>query len=125
MQEALDPNFGQSEIEELRKELHRMELRYNSLLKEQAKIVSEAERAIDKKEQIEMKYVASVKKETVKQKQPETSNQLKNSIRNIKDNQNKIMKSLQDTEKMLSRKENDLENMAQQIEDSLAELKML
>lgn len=120
MQEALDPNFGQSEIEELRKELHRMELRYNSLLKEQAKIVSEAERAIDKKEQIEMKYVASVKKETVKQKQPETSNQLKNSIRNIKDNQNKIIKSLQDTEKMLSRKENDLENMAQQIEDSLA-----
>jgi hypothetical protein len=29
-----------------------MELRYNSLLKEQAKIVAEAERAIDKKEQI-------------------------------------------------------------------------
>lgn len=29
-----------------------MELRYNSLLKEQSKIVAEAERAIDKKEQI-------------------------------------------------------------------------
>lgn len=49
MQEALDPNVGQSEIEELKKELHRMELRYNSLLKEQSKIVAEAERAIDKK----------------------------------------------------------------------------
>lgn len=72
-----------------------------------------------------MKYVASVKKETIKQKQPATSNQLKNAMRSIKDNQNKIMKSLQDTEKMLSRKENDLENMAQQIEDSVAELKSL
>lgn len=108
MQEALDPNVGQSEIEELKKELHRMELRYNSLLKEQSKIVAEAERAIDKKEQIEMKYVASVKKETLKQKAPATSNQLKNAMRSIKENQNKIMKSLQDTEKMLSKKESDL-----------------
>ncbi len=106
MQEALDPNVGQSEIEELKKELHRMELRYNSLLKEQAKIVAEAERAIDKKEQIEMKYLASTKKETLKQKSPATSNQLKNAMRNIRDNQNKIMKSLQETEKSLSRKEN-------------------
>ncbi len=49
MQEALDPNVGQSEIEELKKELHRMELRYASLIKEQTKILSEAERAIDKR----------------------------------------------------------------------------
>ncbi len=83
-----------------------MELRYNSLLKEQAKIVAQAERAIDKKQQIEMKYVASMKKDTSKQKTPATSNQLKNSLKLIKDNQNKIMKSLQDTEKLLSRKEN-------------------
>lgn len=55
-----------------------------------------------------MKYVASVKKETLKQKAPATSNQLKNAMRSIKENQNKIMKSLQDTEKMLSKKESDL-----------------
>lgn len=35
MQETLDPNVGQSEIEQLKRELHRMQLRYNSLLKEQ------------------------------------------------------------------------------------------
>ena len=40
MQEALDPNVGQSEIEELKKELHRMELKYNSLIKEQDKITT-------------------------------------------------------------------------------------
>ena len=125
MQEALDPNVGQSEIEELKKELHRMELRYSSLLKEQSKILAEAERAIDKKEQIEIKYVASVKKESVKGKEPTTSNQLKNSMKVTKDNMNKILRSLQDTEKQLSRKESDLENMAQQIEDSLTDLRQL
>ena len=83
-----------------------MQLRYNSLLKEQSKILAEAERAIDKKEQIQIKYMASVKKETMKQKEPATSNQLKNAMRSIRDNQNKIMKSLQDTEKVLSRREN-------------------
>jgi len=62
-----------------------------------------------------MKYVATMKKDTSKQKIPATSNQLKSSLKMIKDNQNKIMKSLQDTEKLLSRKENELENMAQNI----------
>ena len=38
MQETLDPNVGKSEIEELTKELHRMELKYQSLLKAQEKI---------------------------------------------------------------------------------------
>ena len=61
----------------------------------------------------------------MKQKEPATSNQLKNAMRSIRDNQNKIMKSLQDTEKILSRKENELENVAQQIEDSLADLRAL
>ena len=97
MQEALDPNVGQSEIEELKAELHRMELRYNSLLKEHAKIIAEAQRAIDKKQQIEIKYVASMKKDSVKHKSPATSNQLKTSLKLIKDNHGKIMKSLQDT----------------------------
>ena len=125
MQEDLNPDVGQSEIEELKKELHRMELRHNSLLKEQKKILVDAERAIDKKDQIEMKYVASVKKEGAKGKQPANSNQLKNNMRNIQDNMGKILRSLNDTEKQLSRRENDLEGMAQQIEDSLTDLKQL
>ena len=54
----------------------------------------------------------------VKQKQPETSNQLKNVMKNTKENLAKIMKSLQDTEKLLSRKEGELENIAQHIDDT-------
>lgn len=69
--------------------------------------------------------MASTKKDTSKQKNPATSNQLKNTLKSIKENQGKIMKSLQDTEKSLSRKENELENMSQNIEESLNELRLL
>lgn len=118
MQEALDPNVGQSEIEELKKELHRMELRHASLIKEQSKILSEAERAIDKRETIEVRKEAVTKKEPAKKKEPENSNQLKYAMKNAKENQAKIMKSLADTEKMLSKKEGELENIAENIEES-------
>ena len=74
-----------------------MELRYNSLLKEQNKIIADAERAIDKKEQIEIKSLAANKRESVKGKQPTNSNQLKNNMKNIKENMNKILRSLQET----------------------------
>jgi len=33
MQDALDPNIGQSEIVDMKKEIHRMELRYQQLRK--------------------------------------------------------------------------------------------
>jgi chromosome segregation ATPase len=125
MQEALDPNVGQSEIEELKKELHRMELRYASLLKEQSKILSEAERAIDKRETIEVRKESLVKKEPVKQKTPETTNQLKYAMKNAKENQARIMKSLQDTEKLLSKKEGELENINDSIEEGSTDLRRL
>jgi sugar-specific transcriptional regulator TrmB len=46
MQETLDPNVGKSEIEELKKELHRMELKYDSLIKSQEKIITKMLRGI-------------------------------------------------------------------------------
>jgi predicted nucleic acid-binding Zn-ribbon protein len=57
-----------------------------------------------------------VKKEPSKQKQPENTNQLKHVMKNAKENQARIMKSLQDTEKMLSKKEGELESIAENIE---------
>lgn len=71
MQETLDPNVGKSEIEELSKELHRMELKYQSLLKAQEKVNIEMLMAVNKKEDIELKYRAAVKKEPERvKKQP-------------------------------------------------------
>jgi hypothetical protein len=46
-------------------------------------------------------------------------------MKNTKENQAKIMKSLQDTEKMLSKKEGELENIADSIEENGNDLKRL
>lgn len=125
MQEALDPNVGQSEIEDLKKELHRMQLRYNSLIKEQDKILAEAEQALDKKADIELKHIATQKRDVSKKKEPETSGQLKNAMRTHKDNHAKIMKSLQEVEKTLSKKETDLDQINQALENGGEQLRAL
>jgi len=56
IQEALDPEFGQSEIKELQKEIHRMELRLEDLRKRQEQTIQEMERAVHKRETIQLKY---------------------------------------------------------------------
>lgn len=54
------------------------------------------ERAVYKKEDIELKYMAAVKKEPERvKKEPETSIQLKKSLQRARENEAKIMKSLQ------------------------------
>jgi hypothetical protein len=62
MQSTLDPNVGRSENEEIIKELHRMQLRHDSIIKEQDRVIKLMERAVEKKEDIELKHRAAVKK---------------------------------------------------------------
>ncbi len=63
MQEALDPNVGQSEIEDLKKEIHRMELKYHSLTKEQEKITNEMLKTVKNGQANKEKMEALIKKE--------------------------------------------------------------
>ena len=49
MQEALDPNIGQSEISLLKKEIHRMELRLEELRRKQDDMIKEMERSVKKR----------------------------------------------------------------------------
>ena len=55
-QSALDPNVGATEIREMSLEIHRMTLRYASMLKLQEKMISEMERSIYRRESISSKY---------------------------------------------------------------------
>lgn len=57
MQDALDPTVGQTEIQELKKEIHRMELRLDDLRKKQETIIAEMDRAVYKRETIQLKYM--------------------------------------------------------------------
>lgn len=54
-QTALDPNIGASEIREMNREIHRMKLRYASMLKLQEKMIFEMERSVDRRESIHSK----------------------------------------------------------------------
>lgn len=49
-QEALDPEYGQSEIKGMKKEIHRMQLRLTKLKLQQERLTQEMERTIEKRE---------------------------------------------------------------------------
>lgn len=56
IQNALDPEIGQSEIKLLQKDIHRMELRLDELRKRQEQAIQEMERAVYKRQVIIGKY---------------------------------------------------------------------
>jgi chromosome segregation ATPase len=56
MQEALDPSVGQAETTTMKKEIHRMELRYEQLKRRQDQMIQEMERVIHKRDAIQLKY---------------------------------------------------------------------
>ena len=62
MQDSLDPTIGQTEIVAMRKEIHKMELRYDTLRKQQEKMIKDMERAVFKRETIQLKYLPKVEK---------------------------------------------------------------
>ena len=53
-QEAIDPEYGKAEIAGMKKEIHRMELRLNQLQREQERMIVEMEKAIGKREVIQL-----------------------------------------------------------------------
>lgn len=55
MQETVDPSIGQAEVEQMKKEIHRMELIFTSLKKQQEVLIQEMERAVVKRESIKLK----------------------------------------------------------------------
>ena len=68
MQDALDPNIGQTEIVAMKKEIHRMELRYEQLRKKQEEMIKDMERAVFKRETIQLKYLPKVEKKNAQDK---------------------------------------------------------
>jgi hypothetical protein len=62
MQDSLDPTIGQTEIVAMRKEIHKMELRYDVLRKKQETMIKDMERAVFKRETIQLKYLPKVEK---------------------------------------------------------------
>ncbi|KAH6573165.1 hypothetical protein BASA60_006179 [Batrachochytrium salamandrivorans] len=60
-QAALDPNIGATEIREMGLEIHRMKLRYASMLKLQEKMISEMEKSVHRRDSISSRGMAKGK----------------------------------------------------------------
>jgi len=54
-QEALDPSVGENELASMEKEVNRMRSRYETMKRDQEKLIAEMERAIEKRDVIAMK----------------------------------------------------------------------
>jgi len=72
-QEALNPEYGQPEIQGMKKEIHRMKLRLQQLQRQQEKMIQEMELAIAKRETIQLNSLHLI---TGKAKDPEKATQM-------------------------------------------------
>ena len=54
--DALDPSIGLVEITEMNSEIHRMNLRYTSLIKTQEKMVQDMEKSVYRRESITERF---------------------------------------------------------------------
>ena len=68
MQDHLDPSICQTEIVAMKKEIHRMELRYEQLRKKQEEMIKDMERSVFKRETIQLKYLPKVEKKNAQDK---------------------------------------------------------
>ncbi|XXQ37158.1 Coiled-coil domain-containing protein 40 [Plasmodiophora brassicae] len=58
-QQAIDPEVGQAEVEEMRREVHRMELRLNALKRAQEELMEDSLRTIEKRNDIQIRHLNS------------------------------------------------------------------
>lgn len=56
MQEALDPTVGESEVQAMQREIHRMKLRLEALKRDQERLVKDLERAVQMREDISVRF---------------------------------------------------------------------
>jgi len=117
MQEALDPNIGQSEIQLLKKEIHRMELRLEELRKKQEGMINEMERAVFKRETIQLKYMKNDDGESKKPKDKENKTQIAKHIETLKSTLQQTTKSSKQLENNVKQRQNELEAINSQIEE--------
>lgn len=82
MQDHLDPSIGQTEIVAMKKEIHRMELRYEQLRKKQEEMIKDMERSVFKRETIQLKYLPKVEKKNAQDKS--SQGKLSRQIANLK-----------------------------------------
>jgi chromosome segregation ATPase len=86
----------------MKKEIHRMELRYEQLKRRQDQMIQEMERVIHKRDAIQLKY------EPKAQQDPNSGLQVKRQLTSLRSNLKLAMQSAQETENRTRQREDDL-----------------
>lgn len=114
MQEALDPNLGQSDAQAMKKEIHRMELRLSQLKRKQESMIVEMERTITKRDAISLKYEPKAKQN----KAASSTANMKRQVQSLKNNLKLCTSANADAEQKIQQRESELEQLHQTLTQS-------
>eukprot|EP01017_Pseudomicrothorax_dubius_P047881 TRINITY_DN8639_c0_g1_i2.p1 TRINITY_DN8639_c0_g1~~TRINITY_DN8639_c0_g1_i2.p1 ORF type:complete len:251 (+),score=86.66 TRINITY_DN8639_c0_g1_i2:137-889(+) len=120
MQEALDPNIGQSENQQLKKEIHRMELRLNELHKRQEDLIRDIERSVYKRDSIQVKYTNKDKQEDQKAKKSmkeSTSSQISKQVQTLKGTLNQTLQNTKQIDQNIRQFQQESQQLAVQVQE--------
>ena len=120
MQDTLDPNIGQSEIVAMKQEIHRMELRYEQLKKTQEQMIKDMERAVFKRETIQLKYLPKVEKKNAQDKT--SQGKLSRQIANLKQTLKHTTESSIQLDSTIEQKIRELEQVNDEIDKASGEI---
>ncbi|KAJ3331018.1 Coiled-coil domain-containing protein 40, partial [Blyttiomyces sp. JEL0837] len=118
-QAALDPNIGATEIREMAVEIHRMKLRYASMLKLQEKMIAEMEKSVYRRESIANRTKTKGKggNQAVLQKEiAEFTKKIKQTMSDVKDCENDI-KTIQSTDLRVRQQLDESQASCRQLEE--------
>ncbi|PNH05352.1 Coiled-coil domain-containing protein 40 [Tetrabaena socialis] len=119
MADVLDPNVGQDVVSEMKKEIHRMQLRLGELMRLQEKLVSDMEKALVKREVITVKGRSKAKATTTPMAGSARSSPAVSSISPLTRNQldkatTDLSRSIKDTEREIHATEHRVTSLQQQ-----------
>ena len=109
MRAALDPEVGQAETRSMEKEIHRMKLRFDTLQRDQERMIQEMERAIYKREALALRNRGKKSSELTQHGLIKKSAKLKGAIK-------KAWRETAGLEEGIKRKSAEMEEVAKQLE---------
>mmetsp|Transcript_3849 Transcript_3849/g.4213 ORF Transcript_3849/g.4213 Transcript_3849/m.4213 type:complete len:890 (+) Transcript_3849:56-2725(+) len=118
MQEALDPDIGQTEMKAMKKEIHRMELRYEQLRKKQEELIKEIERAIAKRETIQLKYLPKTQQRTGKGKGGSSQSQVSRQVSTLKTTLKHTTQNANQIDVALQQRQDEVEKIGREIQNA-------
>ncbi|NXF13342.1 CCD40 protein, partial [Smithornis capensis] len=101
MKEALDPASGQGEIQAMKAEIRRMQVRYGQLLRQQEKVVRDMEASVSRRETIALRGEAQSrpdKRQTAKNDLQRKKQELRRKVREVQENIYNCHQTIQELE---------------------------